>query len=445
MNINMNKYNGLKKLPHDRRDLKLGAIVKLPELSELPDEFILPDGLPVKDQSISPAGQDLCSAYASCSISEFQEGVELLPEWSFAASKEISGDVNGFGQDMRTAMKVHQKYGAIEKGEAVIPNNPRYFANWDKSLIEKAKKHKKSAYVNVLGQYDEFDDVRASIWYFRNEKRAVSLGMVWSWNLADMYLNIPSDIGFGHMISAIGWKKINDVIYLIIKNSYNKQAGENGFHYVSREVINLFAKRYGAMMFIDENPEKLKEQQWGIMAKITDIMVRILRLMSEQIKLIEKKKEEEKIIESISDELPPVEPVMEQPWEDNQAIYELEERNPIETQEAERKKFEAQWGTYENIIISIKKIAVEEGVDEELACRVAKCESGLDLKAKRINNDKHKSIDRGLFQWNSYWHPEITDEMAYNPEIACRKFCNAVKNGKLNWWSASKKCWNKGR
>jgi hypothetical protein len=27
----------------------------------------------------------------------------------------------------------------------------------------------------------------------------------------------------------------------------------------------------------------------------------------------------------------------------------------------------------------------------------------------------HLSYDRGLWQWNSYWHPDITDEMADDP------------------------------
>ncbi len=97
------------------------------------------------------------------------------------------------------------------------------------------------------------------------------------------------------------------------------------------------------------------------------------------------------------------------------------------------------WDTVENIKSSIKNIAIEEKIDAELACRVAQCESGLNIKAKRINTST--SIDRGLYQWNNYYHPKITDEMAYNPETACRLFCQAVRNGKLSWWNASRSCW----
>jgi len=98
---------------------------------------------------------------------------------------------------------------------------------------------------------------------------------------------------------------------------------------------------------------------------------------------------------------------------------------------------EAKFETVEN---EIKRIAKDEGVDPDLALRVAKCESGLDPSAKNINTNG--SIDRGLFQWNNRWHPEITDEVAFDIEKSTRVFCKAFKEGHLNWWDTSKKCWD---
>lgn len=89
----------------------------------------------------------------------------------------------------------------------------------------------------------------------------------------------------------------------------------------------------------------------------------------------------------------------------------------------------------------IVKICKEEGVDHELALRVAKCESGLRPDAKNVNAPN--SIDRGLFQINSKWHPEVSDAQAYDPEFSIRFFCQAVKAGKLSMWDATKSCWNK--
>jgi len=89
----------------------------------------------------------------------------------------------------------------------------------------------------------------------------------------------------------------------------------------------------------------------------------------------------------------------------------------------------------------IKQICAEYGVDSELAIRVAKCESGLRPNAK--NTNAPDSIDRGLYQINSKWHPEVSDAQAYDPTFSIRFFCQAVKNGQLNMWDASKSCWNK--
>ncbi len=89
----------------------------------------------------------------------------------------------------------------------------------------------------------------------------------------------------------------------------------------------------------------------------------------------------------------------------------------------------------------IKKIAVAEGVDPELAVRVAQCESNFDIMA--INTNKDGSRDRGLFQWNSKWHPEVSDEQAFNPITATQLFCKAFKENHLDWWNATRKCWEK--
>jgi hypothetical protein len=89
----------------------------------------------------------------------------------------------------------------------------------------------------------------------------------------------------------------------------------------------------------------------------------------------------------------------------------------------------------------IKMVCKEEMVDPDLAIRVAKCESNLDPRARNINSPT--SIDRGLYQINNFYHPSVTDEQADDPIFATRFFCKAFKNGHLDWWKASKKCWDK--
>jgi len=88
----------------------------------------------------------------------------------------------------------------------------------------------------------------------------------------------------------------------------------------------------------------------------------------------------------------------------------------------------------------IRYIAKEEGVDPDLAVRVATCESGLSPTAQNVNQGG--SVDRGLSQINNKYHPKVTDQQAYDIVFSTRFFCRAFKDGHLSWWDASKKCWN---
>ena len=90
----------------------------------------------------------------------------------------------------------------------------------------------------------------------------------------------------------------------------------------------------------------------------------------------------------------------------------------------------------------IKRVAKEYGIREEIAIGVARCESNFNPKAtnKRGNHPSY-SIDRGLYQINSYWHSEVKDIQAFDSEFSIRFFCQAVKDGHLDWWNSSKRCW----
>jgi hypothetical protein len=89
----------------------------------------------------------------------------------------------------------------------------------------------------------------------------------------------------------------------------------------------------------------------------------------------------------------------------------------------------------------IRTIAKQNGVDPDLAVRVAKCESNLNPQAININVDN--SEDRGLFQINNKYHPGVTSAQAFDITFSTQFFCTAFKAGNLSWWNASKKCWEK--
>ena len=89
----------------------------------------------------------------------------------------------------------------------------------------------------------------------------------------------------------------------------------------------------------------------------------------------------------------------------------------------------------------IRMVARQESVDPDLAIRVADCESKLVPSAE--NRNKDGSRDRGIFQINDKWHPEVDDATAFDIVLSTRFFCKAFKEGHLDWWLATKKCWEK--
>jgi hypothetical protein len=238
---------GLLPLPKDTRDFSVGAIYTLPALKELPDSFDV-DTLDVKDQKES----DFCAAFSSCTVSEVQEDVRLAPEWTFAMSKTLSGNVDDYGQDLRTIMKTHVKFGALEKRDSPFsvetrsPEFLRDIKNWP-DLRHKALWHKKASFMDCKGPYDAFDNIRATIWKFRKENRVVESGILWGWDIHTERINDIGNPEGGHAIVYKGWKGE----YLVMQNSYGRTAGRNGTHLVHRSVVNEYVGMYGAFIFQD--------------------------------------------------------------------------------------------------------------------------------------------------------------------------------------------------
>lgn len=245
---------GLRDTPEDPRDFQTGQLIILPKLATLPAKYAL-DTLGIKNQRET----DFCTAFASCTVSEMQEGVELSPEYLFAVSKELSGDPDVWGQDIRQAMKAHCKVGTIKKKDAPysLENKPdtflRLISNWPSELKQKALEHKKKSYLKITGPYDHYDNIRATIWYFLKERRGIVSGVLWQWPLEQFFLDQPTDNGSGHCIAYIGWE--NRGLYL--QNSYGEEVGLFGRHIVTRETVNKFVQRYGAYMMIDLSPEEV--------------------------------------------------------------------------------------------------------------------------------------------------------------------------------------------
>ena len=264
------KQGGLLPLPPDDRDLNLGYIEKLPALETLPESFTLGDTI-VRDQG-ADNNDDLCTAYGSVGMAYLMDGVEGSPEWVFAASKEISGDPERWGQNMRDAFKAWVKYGSPRREHVVAPQDKaqrRELKNYDQGL--KGDELKKQTYVTTKGPYKAFENIKATIWKYKDEKRAVGIGIIFAWPLSDVYLRGVNESGFGHFMFATGWEGE----YLEVVNSYGKDAGKNGKHYIHKDTINYFVKKYGAFCFIDMPAEEARAKQ----AEYLSLINRLIRFL----------------------------------------------------------------------------------------------------------------------------------------------------------------------
>jgi len=255
---------GLLELPVDKRDFNypkvFGAIKKTTD-----EDFIIG-----KTEILDQDNSDYCTGFSTCSASAIQEGKILNPFWSFAVSKMISGDLDAYGQDLRTALKVHTKYGAIED----MVDKGRSINEYPSDLFDKAIEHKKQSYFSVFG-IDLFNEIRSALW---THKSACITGAVWKndWSNAKDGI-ITEEIGDemgGHAFIFIGQKKINDKIYLVAQLSNGIEFGDKGLFYFPKEVINRDC-RFGTFCFIDMPVEEARKKSWSL-----------IRQFWEQIKLL---------------------------------------------------------------------------------------------------------------------------------------------------------------
>ena len=69
--------------------------------------------------------------------------------------------------------------------------------------------------------------------------------------------------------------------------------------------------------------------------------------------------------------------------------------------------------------------------------RLSFCESRHNPYA--TNGNGGHSIDRGLFQWNDKYHPEISDECAFDIRCSTIETMNAINSGNQSWWVCDSK------
>jgi hypothetical protein len=78
------------------------------------------------------------------------------------------------------------------------------------------------------------------------------------------------------------------------------------------------------------------------------------------------------------------------------------------------------------------------GIDPKLIDKLIQCESNWRQNAVGYNRNG-QGIDRGLWQWNSKWHPEISDECAFSPKCSTDIAIKHIKKSGYSAWVCSRK------
>lgn len=94
-----------------------------------------------------------------------------------------------------------------------------------------------------------------------------------------------------------------------------------------------------------------------------------------------------------------------------------------------------------DVVLELIKNGISGRANQTTGVAVCRAESGFNDQATLDNtklNPPGKGIDRGLFQINSFWHPEVTDEMAFDGATNVREAVRIYRDNSSEWtpWSA---------
>lgn len=277
----INKDHGLQPLPEGVIVPSLTKVFGAIEIAELPDhDFYVSDPLEIKDQDQN-YNSDFCASYAAASVSEDQEGVALVPEWTFAKAKqlliqklnnpteeEIMAVIKAYGLNLVDICEAGIKYGFLDREydhfKCDTPERPErdYIAdyrNWPEELDMLGYEHAKSAYfdVNKDAPYDTFDNIRTALFRNAGEKRSVITGVSWrpSWGSHKDGMvpttTDPNESTSGHAIKIFGWIRMDDGVRLVAQLSDGPLFGDKGLYYFPRSIVNS-EFTYGSFTFKDQ-------------------------------------------------------------------------------------------------------------------------------------------------------------------------------------------------
>lgn len=314
----INKDHGLQPLPEGVVVPSLTKVFGGVAIADLPDaDFFVAEPLEIKDQDQN-YNSDFCASYAGASVSEDQEGVELVPEWTFAKAKQlliqklknptedqIMAIIKSWGLNLVDVCEAGIKYGFLAKEydhfKCDTPERPERdiladYRNWPEELDMLGYEHAKSAYFAVDGPYDTFDNIRAALYKNQGERRSVLTGVNWraSWGshkdgMIPTTID-PTEQASGHAFKIFGQMRCADGIRLVAQLSDGTWFGDKGLFYFPREIVNS-QFTFGSFTFKDQISQEKAQYHSDLNLPIdSSIFLKIIKTIIHIFELIFNKK-----------------------------------------------------------------------------------------------------------------------------------------------------------
>lgn len=246
----------------------------------------------VKPIILNQLDLDFCVGFATTTLQNITWQIKNDPLYQFAKIKQIRGEYKAYGANLRDGMKAATKFGSLPLVYAPYTHNGSptdknrdflaNWVNWPIDLDKQAFKEKDLSYFIVDGTYDIFDNIRSTLALHLQERRAVTFGLYWhdEWTEAPGGIIPPimptTSYGGGHDISIVGQKTINGVLYLVLQQSWGDTAGDRGFYYFPRSIIDQsYALGYGAYTLSNKDSSGLGGSS-GVLTALATFINKIL-------------------------------------------------------------------------------------------------------------------------------------------------------------------------
>lgn len=287
--------SGLRPTPKDPRDKRFSHARLFGSVATFPVEYYADNGsMPDQMKDGRPTA---CTSYTVVEIGRDQDGIEYSHDYQFMKTLLSCGlPPTSQGADLRAAFKVSTVWGLLpneDEPQEMERKNQAVAAmpiNWPVELDKKTIK--KPAYIPILVEpgLDWFDAIRSALVIGKDEKRTVGLGTKWYSSFKDAVLpDKPTGSYSWHAYKVSGWTTEDSKGNLIrggepflkVKSWQGKSFGDNGWCYMSRELVNRLMSDWGTYAAtLQDLPtgtvEELKAQQVSLMESALALMQNLL-------------------------------------------------------------------------------------------------------------------------------------------------------------------------